>query len=59
MRDTWCIYKPEEMPANFVMILAGIPSESDDYNDDDVLAEEKKMRGGLSVACLFKSDPSF
>ena len=57
MRDTWCIYKPEEMPANFVMILAGIPSESDDYDDDDdVLAEEKKMGGRLCVACLFKGD---
>ena len=47
MRDTWCIYKPEEMlPRLVVMVLAGIPSESDDYDDDgDVLAEEDEYGG--------------
>ena len=42
MRDTWCIYKPEDMlqARLVVMVPAGIPSESDDYDDDDVLAEE-------------------
>ena len=47
MRDTWCIYKPEEMlqARLVVMVPAGIPSESDDYDDDDVLAEEDEYEG--------------